>query len=139
MDGRAYEDLEASSPGYKEKASLAERDIYLGIWYDEDVHYLRLFETEFPAIVYNDALASNSDFSSEPTVSPQHVNEVNLKNKTSLSKYDDEEYNVISFNDLFSINDSKLDMDNDDDNIDIKQSLGDISTESFPNVISIDT
>ncbi|GKD45702.1 hypothetical protein Tco_1270347, partial [Tanacetum coccineum] len=94
-----------------------------------------LFETEFPAIVYNDALASNSDFSSEPTVSPQHVNEVNLKNKTSLSKYDDEEYNVISFNDLFSINDSKLDMDNDDDNIDIKQSLGDISTESFPNVI----
>ncbi|GKE62687.1 hypothetical protein Tco_1513054, partial [Tanacetum coccineum] len=27
MDGGAYEDLEASSPGYKEKASFAEQDI----------------------------------------------------------------------------------------------------------------
>ncbi|GKF74166.1 hypothetical protein Tco_0220498, partial [Tanacetum coccineum] len=39
---------------------------YGKIWYDEDVHYLRFFEEEFPAIVYNDALASKSDFSSEP-------------------------------------------------------------------------
>ncbi|GKA50983.1 hypothetical protein Tco_0744179 [Tanacetum coccineum] len=29
---------------------------YGRIWYDEDVHYLRSFEKEFPAIVYNDAL-----------------------------------------------------------------------------------
>ncbi|GJT49573.1 hypothetical protein Tco_0975730 [Tanacetum coccineum] len=40
---------------------------YDKIWYDEDVHYLRSFETEFPAIVYNDALTSKSDFSYEPT------------------------------------------------------------------------
>ncbi|GJV80463.1 hypothetical protein Tco_1516333 [Tanacetum coccineum] len=40
---------------------------YGKIWYDKDVHYLRSFETEFPAIVYNDALASTSDFSSDPT------------------------------------------------------------------------
>ncbi|GJS27527.1 hypothetical protein Tco_0488147 [Tanacetum coccineum] len=31
---------------------------YGKIWYDEDVHYLRSFEKEFPAIVYKDALTS---------------------------------------------------------------------------------
>ncbi|GKC71446.1 hypothetical protein Tco_1117329 [Tanacetum coccineum] len=113
---------------------------YGKIWYDKDVYYLRFFEEEFPAIVYNDALTSKSDFSSEPTVSPQHVNELNLKNETSLSEYDDEKYNVISYNDLFPfniiyVNDSKVDKDNDDDNIDIKQSLGDISIEPLPNVV----
>nr|GEW99200.1 transposase, mutator type [Tanacetum cinerariifolium] len=46
-----------------------ETTTYGKIWYDEDVHYLRLFKTEFPAIVYNDALTSKSDFSHEPTVS----------------------------------------------------------------------
>ncbi|GJR63325.1 hypothetical protein Tco_1505487 [Tanacetum coccineum] len=116
---------------------------YGKIWYDEYVHYLRFFEEEFPAIVYNDALASKLDFLSEPTVSPQHVDEVNLKNETLLSDYDDEKYNVISFNGLlpfniFFVNDLKLEKDNDDDNIDIKQSLGDLSIEPLPNLISID-
>ncbi|GJV26273.1 hypothetical protein Tco_1378968 [Tanacetum coccineum] len=41
---------------------------YGKIWYDEDVHYLRLFETKFPTIVYNDAMASKLDFSYEHTV-----------------------------------------------------------------------
>ncbi|GKA98982.1 hypothetical protein Tco_0826919 [Tanacetum coccineum] len=68
--------------------------------------------------------------------------EINLKNKTSLSKNDDEECNVISYNDLFhfniiSIHDSKLDTNN-DVKIDIKQSLGDISIEPLPNAISMD-
>ncbi|GKE91711.1 hypothetical protein Tco_1572806 [Tanacetum coccineum] len=85
----------------------------------------RALRNEFLAIVYNDALASKLDFSSEPTVSPQHVNEVNLKNETSLSDYNDEKYNVISFNylfpfNIFFVNDLKLDKDYDDDNIDIK-------------------
>ncbi|GJZ07548.1 hypothetical protein Tco_0541341 [Tanacetum coccineum] len=38
--------------------------------YDEDVHYLKFFETEFLAIVYDDALTSDLKFSSEPTISP---------------------------------------------------------------------
>nr|GEY04277.1 hypothetical protein [Tanacetum cinerariifolium] len=42
---------------------------YGNIWYDEDVHYLRSFEKEFPAIVYNDALTS------EPEVSFDFENE----------------------------------------------------------------
>ncbi|GJY90912.1 hypothetical protein Tco_0506108 [Tanacetum coccineum] len=43
-----------------------ETTTYGKIWYDEDVHYLRFVETEFPVIVYNDALASKSGYSSEP-------------------------------------------------------------------------
>ncbi|GJU40544.1 hypothetical protein Tco_1193501 [Tanacetum coccineum] len=47
--------------------------------------------------------------------------------ETSLSECDEEEQNVLYFNDLFPFNviypdDSKSDKDNDDDNIDIKQS-----------------
>ncbi|GKC97442.1 hypothetical protein Tco_1167717, partial [Tanacetum coccineum] len=68
--------------------------------------------------------------------------EINLKNETSLSENDDEECNVISYNDLFpfniiSINDSKLDTNN-DDKIDIKQCLGDISIKPLPNAIIMD-
>ncbi|GJR96770.1 reverse transcriptase domain-containing protein [Tanacetum coccineum] len=116
---------------------------YGKIWYDEDVHYLRFFKTEFPAIIYNDALTSELEFSSKPIVNPQHVNEVNLKNKTSLSEYYDKEYNVISYNNLFPFNifsiiDSKLDSNNDDGKIDIKQSSRDTSIKPLPNVISID-
>ncbi|GKB13681.1 hypothetical protein Tco_0847604 [Tanacetum coccineum] len=96
------------------------------------------------AIVYNDTWASKSGLSSEPTVSPQHVDEVNLKDETSLSEYNDEEYNVISINDLFpfniySVNDSKSHIDNDnDDKIDVKQFSRDLSIEPLPNVINID-
>nr|GFD28842.1 hypothetical protein [Tanacetum cinerariifolium] len=78
-----------------DKVYNSETAKYGKIWYDEDVHYLRLFETEFPAIVYNDALTSKSDFSPEPTVSPQHVDEVNLKNERLLSEYNGEEQHVI--------------------------------------------
>nr|GEU30936.1 retrovirus-related Pol polyprotein from transposon TNT 1-94 [Tanacetum cinerariifolium] len=53
-------------------------------------------------------------------VSPQHIDEINLKKETSLSEYDGGEYNVTSFNDLFPfnvffVNDPKLDTYNDDD------------------------
>ncbi|GJU14861.1 RNA-directed DNA polymerase, eukaryota [Tanacetum coccineum] len=101
------------------------------------------WETATYAIVYNDALTSKLDFSSKPTVSPQHVDELNWKNETSLSEYDDEEYNVISCNDLFPfniifVNELKLGMNNDDDKIDIKQSSRDISIKPLHNVINID-
>ncbi|GJX07613.1 hypothetical protein Tco_0195545 [Tanacetum coccineum] len=69
---------------------------YGKIWYIEDINYLIFFETKFPAIVYNDALKSESEFSAEPTISSQHVDEVNWKNETSLLECDYEEYNFIS-------------------------------------------
>ncbi|GJY75550.1 hypothetical protein Tco_0480666 [Tanacetum coccineum] len=86
---------------------------YGRIWYDEDVHDLRSveneypaipsvsciddldffkdFENEFPAIVYNDALTSKSDFSTEPTLCPQHIDEFDLKDETSLSEINEDE------------------------------------------------
>ncbi|GJT64497.1 retrovirus-related pol polyprotein from transposon TNT 1-94 [Tanacetum coccineum] len=73
--------------------------------YFNDLDFFKDFENEFPAIVYNDALTSKSNFLTEPIVSPQHIDESNLKDETSLSKYDEEEQN-----------------DSDDDKIDIKQS-----------------
>ncbi|GJY45546.1 hypothetical protein Tco_0434609 [Tanacetum coccineum] len=52
--------------------------------------------------------------------------------ETSLSEYDEEEQNVLYFNDLFPFNiiyldDLKSDKDNDDNQIDIIQSLGDMA------------
>ncbi|GKD23307.1 hypothetical protein Tco_1225010 [Tanacetum coccineum] len=72
--------------------------------YFDDLDYLKDFENEFPAIVYNDALTSKLDFLTESTMCPQHVDEFNLKDETSLSKYDKEEQNVLYFNDLFPLN-----------------------------------
>ncbi|GJU03121.1 hypothetical protein Tco_1113459 [Tanacetum coccineum] len=61
--------------------------------YFDDLDYLKDFENEFPAIVYTDALTSKLDFLTESTVCPQHVDEFNLKDETSLSEYDKEEQN----------------------------------------------
>ncbi|GJS10096.1 hypothetical protein Tco_0366892 [Tanacetum coccineum] len=111
--------------------------------YFDDLDYFKDFEKEFPAIVYNDALASKLDFLTKPTVSPQHIDEFNLKDETSLSECDDEEQNVLYFNDLFPFNviyldDSKSDEDNDDDKIDIEHSSGDLSVKPLPDVINTD-
>ncbi|GJX14661.1 hypothetical protein Tco_0206419 [Tanacetum coccineum] len=144
---------------------------YGKIWYDEDALGPRPVETEFPAIVFNDSLTSNETLSCEPTVSSlnkeidfrisfdesddedytvvfdknssQHIDGFNLKDEKSLSECDEEEQNVLYFNDLFSFNliypdDSKLDEDNDDDKIDIEHSSGDLSVKPLPNVINVD-
>ncbi|GJU17441.1 hypothetical protein Tco_1145407 [Tanacetum coccineum] len=111
--------------------------------YFDDLDYFKDFEKEFPAIVYNDAQTSKLNFLTEPTLSPQHIDEFNLKNETSLSECDEEEQNVLNFNDLFPFNvvypdDLKSDKDNDDDKIDIEHSLGDLSVKPLPDVINTD-
>ncbi|GJR81805.1 hypothetical protein Tco_0152590 [Tanacetum coccineum] len=103
--------------------------------YFDDLDFFKDFKTEFPAIVYNIAQTSKLDFLTEPTLNPQHIDEFDLKSETSLSKCDEEEENVLYFNDLFRFNviypdDSKSDKDNDDE-IYIKQF-------SRNNVINID-
>ncbi|GKE37620.1 hypothetical protein Tco_1461025 [Tanacetum coccineum] len=108
-----------------------------------DLDYFKDFENEFPAIVYNDALTSKSDFLTEPTISPLHIDESNFKDETSLSECDEEEQNVLYFNDLFPFNviypdDLKSDTDNDNDEIDIKHSSGDMFIIPLPNVINVD-
>ncbi|GJS30185.1 hypothetical protein Tco_0490805 [Tanacetum coccineum] len=70
--------------------------------YFNDLDYFNNFENEFPAIVYDDAQTSKSDLLTEPILNPQHIDKFNLKNKTSLSEYDEEEQNVLNFDDLFS-------------------------------------
>ncbi|GJX98623.1 hypothetical protein Tco_0355642 [Tanacetum coccineum] len=97
--------------------------------YFDDLDFFKDFGNEFPAIVYNDALTSKSDTSTEPVEIPHHIDEFDLKTETSLSECDGEEQNVLYFNDLFPFNiiypdDLKSDKDNDDDKIDIKQSSG---------------
>ncbi|GKE07113.1 hypothetical protein Tco_1399131 [Tanacetum coccineum] len=85
--------------------------------YSNDLDFFKDLENEFLAIVYNDALTSKLDFVTEPTISPQHIDEFNLKDETSLSECDEEEQTVLYFNDLFPFNviypdDLKSDMDN---------------------------
>ncbi|GJR20198.1 reverse transcriptase domain-containing protein [Tanacetum coccineum] len=111
--------------------------------YFNDLDYFNDFENEFPAIVYNDALTSKSNFLTEPTLSPQHINEFDLKSETSLSECDEVKQNVLYFNDLFPYNvvypnDLKSNKDNDDDKIDIENSLGYMSVKPLLDLINND-
>nr|GEU37943.1 hypothetical protein [Tanacetum cinerariifolium] len=115
----------------------------LEVSYFDDLNFLKDFEKEFSAIVYNDAQMSKSDLLAEPTLCTQHINEFDLKEETSLFEYDEEEQNVLNFNDLFPFNiiypnDSQSDKDNDDDKVDIEHSSGDLSVKPLPDVINKD-
>ncbi|GJV61913.1 hypothetical protein Tco_1468013 [Tanacetum coccineum] len=138
-----YIRLETEKALRKCKVYIWESATYGKIRYDEVVYFLRSVETEFLAIVYNDALTYELELSCEPTVSPQHISKVNWKIEIPLSDFDDENFTIIYDNDSFSykifkVDDLKLDMGNGDDKIDIKQSLGDLSIEPLPNVINTD-
>ncbi|GKA99672.1 hypothetical protein Tco_0827666 [Tanacetum coccineum] len=96
----------------------------------EDLYFFNDFENEFPAIVYNDSQTSKSDLLTESILSPQHIDEFDLNDETSLSECDEEEQNILYFNDLFPFNnihpdDLKLEKDNDNNEINIIQSLED--------------
>nr|GEZ13923.1 hypothetical protein [Tanacetum cinerariifolium] len=104
--------------------------------YSDDLDYFKDFETEFPAIVYNDTLTSKFDSLTEPAVSHHHIDKLDLKNETSLSECDEEEQNILYFNNLFPLNiiypdDPKTNEENDDDEIDKIQSLGDNTPSGF--------
>ncbi|GJR55531.1 hypothetical protein Tco_1406052 [Tanacetum coccineum] len=97
--------------------------------YFDDLEFFKDFENEFPAIVYNDAQTSKSDLLTEPILNPQHIDEFNLKDETSLSECDEEEQNVLNFNDLFHFNviypnELKTDTNNANDKVDIEHSSG---------------
>ncbi|GJS80109.1 hypothetical protein Tco_0729990 [Tanacetum coccineum] len=106
--------------------------------YFNDLDFFKDFKNEFPVIVYNDALTSKSDLLTEPTISPRHIDEFDLKDETSLSECDEKEQNVLYFNDLLPFNviysdDLKSDTDNDNDKIDIELPSGDMSVIPLPN------
>ncbi|GKB04653.1 hypothetical protein Tco_0832848 [Tanacetum coccineum] len=64
------------------------------ISYFDDLDFLKDFENEFLAIIYNDALTSKLDSSTKPVEIHHHIDEFDLKTETSLSKCDEEEQNV---------------------------------------------
>ncbi|GJU23608.1 hypothetical protein Tco_1156950 [Tanacetum coccineum] len=100
--------------------------------YLDDFDFFKEFKNEFLAIVYNDAQTSKSDLLTELILSPQHIDEFNLNNETSVSEYGEEEQNILYFNDLFPFNiihpdDLKSEKDNDNNEIDIIQSSEDMA------------
>ncbi|GJU87375.1 hypothetical protein Tco_1294921 [Tanacetum coccineum] len=109
----------------------------------DDLDFFKDFENGFPAIVYNDARTSKSDFSTEPTLCPQHIDEFDLKDETLLSEYDEEEQSILYFNDLFPFNaiypdELKSNTKNNNDKIDIEQSSGNLSVKPLHDVINTD-
>ncbi|GJX58155.1 reverse transcriptase domain-containing protein [Tanacetum coccineum] len=93
---------------------------YGKIWYDKDVHNLGSVETEYPAIVFNDALTSEVTLSCEPTLSPLNDNKIDFG--MSFDKSDDEDYmvnydkNSFSYKIIF-VNNLKTDLENDNDKV----------------------
>ncbi|GKD87985.1 hypothetical protein Tco_1359139, partial [Tanacetum coccineum] len=85
-----YIRLEEEKARSRGKVYNRETAMYGKIWYDEDVHDLRYVETEFPAIIYNDAFTSEVTLSYEPTVSPLNENEIDFR--ISFEESEDEDY-----------------------------------------------
>ncbi|GKE05255.1 hypothetical protein Tco_1397273 [Tanacetum coccineum] len=115
-----YIRLEEEKARRRGKVYNWETATYGKIWYDEDVHDHRSVETEFPAIVFNDALTSEVTLSCEPTVSP--LNDHKIDFRTSFDESDDEDYTVIydenSFSyKIISVNNLKTDSENDNDKV----------------------
>ncbi|GKA30957.1 zf-CCHC domain-containing protein [Tanacetum coccineum] len=94
--------------------------------YCEDLDCFTDFETNFPAIVYNDASTSNQNVSSEPTVSIYNGIKSDIDFHISFSNSEDEDYTFIYNKDLSSyklvpIIDLKLEPVN--DHVEIKTEL----------------
>ncbi|GKD41226.1 hypothetical protein Tco_1261433, partial [Tanacetum coccineum] len=90
----------------------------------DDLDFFKGFENEFLANVYNDAQMSKSDLLTKSILNPQHIDEFDLNDETSLSEYDEDEQNVLYFNNLFPFNvihsnDLKSEKDNNDNETDI--------------------
>ncbi|GKF04938.1 hypothetical protein Tco_0035606, partial [Tanacetum coccineum] len=115
---------------------------YGKVAYFEDIDYFKDFKNEFLTIVYKDALTSEQEVSSEPTVSAHHAKKVGFDFVISFDESDDEDYtftydkNSFSYKFVF-VNDLKSDSDNNDNKINIKISLEDVPIESSDDVIDI--
>ncbi|GJU45019.1 hypothetical protein Tco_1202285 [Tanacetum coccineum] len=67
----------------------------------DDLDFFTDFENKFPAIIYNDAQTSKLDLLNEPILNPQHIDEFDLNDKTSLSEYDEEDKMKVGLQDIF--------------------------------------
>nr|GEW78793.1 hypothetical protein [Tanacetum cinerariifolium] len=87
-----------------------------------DVHDLISVETEFPAMIFNDALSSEVALSCESTVSPLNNNQIDFR--ISFDESDDEDYTIIydknSFSyKIISVNDLKTGLENNNDKVNL--------------------
>ncbi|GKC45917.1 hypothetical protein Tco_1063639 [Tanacetum coccineum] len=95
-----YIRLEEEKARRRSKVFNWETATYGKTWYDEEVHKLISIETEFPAIVFDDAFTSKVTHSCEPTVSPLNDNKIDFR--ILFDKSDDEDYTVIYDKNSFS-------------------------------------
>nr|GEY08684.1 hypothetical protein [Tanacetum cinerariifolium]GEY09477.1 hypothetical protein [Tanacetum cinerariifolium] len=115
---------------------------YGKVRYRENINYFRDFKTDFPSIIYDDALTTDHEVSSEPTVRPLDNNKV--ESRISLDESDDEDYICIYDKSLFSyklisVNDLKTDSKKDIDEVNLPRN--DVGIEQLDNDIdyNIDT
>ncbi|GJW56495.1 hypothetical protein Tco_0103226 [Tanacetum coccineum] len=135
-----YIELEAEKARRRGQTVNWETATYGKARYSEDIDYFKDFETNFPAIVYEDALASDHEISSKPTISPLYDKGIDFDFKISFDKSDDEDYIVSYDKNSFSykltyVNDLKPDSDN--DKVEINISSDDIIVEPSDGVIDV--
>ncbi|GJU71449.1 hypothetical protein Tco_1262854 [Tanacetum coccineum] len=117
-----YIELEAKKSRRHGRAFNWETATYGKVSYFDDFDYLKDFENELPAIVYDGALMSGPEISSKPMVSP--LNDDRIDFRISFDESDDEDYIVMYDKDSFSyklifVNDFKMDSENDIDEVDL--------------------
>nr|GEY39948.1 hypothetical protein [Tanacetum cinerariifolium] len=117
-----YIELEAEKALRRGQTFNWETTTYEKVRYCEDINYFKDFKTDFPAIVFDDPLATDHKILSEPTVSPLDDNGINFK--LSFDESDDEAYTITYDINSFSyklifVNDLKLDSKNDDNKVNI--------------------
>ncbi|GKC39719.1 zinc finger, CCHC-type containing protein [Tanacetum coccineum] len=110
--------------------------------YCEDLDSFTDFETDFPAIVYNDASTSNQNVSSEPTVSIYNAIKSDIDFHISFSDSEDEDYTFIYNKDsssykLIPANDLKPEPVNDYVEINIESCSENIDVKPMDSVICI--
>ncbi|GKE34953.1 hypothetical protein Tco_1454275, partial [Tanacetum coccineum] len=110
--------------------------------YCKDLDSFTEYETDFPAIVYNDALTSNQNVSSKPTVSIYNAIKSDIDFHISFSDSEDEDYTFIYNNDLSSYklipsNDLKPEPVNDYVEINIESCSENIDVKPMDSVICI--
>ncbi|GKE65765.1 hypothetical protein Tco_1519926, partial [Tanacetum coccineum] len=110
--------------------------------YCDDSDLFIYFETDFPAIVYNDASTSNQNVSSEPTVSIYNAINSDIDFHISFSDFGDEDYTFIYHKDsssykLIPANDLKLELVNKHVKINIESCSENIDVKPMDNVICI--
>ncbi|GJW88059.1 hypothetical protein Tco_0163399 [Tanacetum coccineum] len=91
----------------EEKAQRRGRDFdwksatYGKVKYFDDVNYFKDFEAEFPAIVFRDALISEPETPSKPTLSSPKGKKIDLNFEISFDESDDEDYTFTYDNNSF--------------------------------------